>query len=198
MVIFIAGGNVALPECVRRFRQDGMPGIAAYMPRLTTAVVSLTVLYCGGMAILAVPLLRFAYGEQFIGAAVITQLVAAQYVIAAFGSGFGVALKAAGQMKQLWALRATIAVVSITGMIVFVNLFGPIGAGLAGIATATTNIVGVTVTYRRLRKQMLAASDSEPPPREQAHALPGWQHAGVRPAHHLPKDDRAGPAVDGR
>ena len=175
-----------------------MPGIAAYMPRLTAAVATLTVLYCGIVMVLATPLLRLTYGEQFTGAAIITQLVAAYYVIAAVGSGFGVALKAAGRMRQLWALRAASAVVSITGMVVLVNLFGVIGAGLAGIAACTTYIVGVTVTYRRLRKQMFAAaSDSEhrSSPRVQGSVLHGCHQVDVRPAHHLPKGNRAGQAV---
>ncbi len=151
IVIFLVGGNVGLPECVRRLRQHGMPGLAAYTLRLTAAVVALTALYCGIAAILAVPMLRLTYGEKFTGAAVITQLVAVDYIISAVGFGFGVALKAAGQMRQLWALRAASAIVSLTGIIVLTNSFGLTGAGLAAVVAGAAYTVGVAVAYRRLR-----------------------------------------------
>ncbi len=162
VVIFIAGGNVGLPQSVRQLRQGGIPGFAAYTTRLTSAVVALTVLYCGIMAIFAVPILRLTYGEKFTGGAVITQLTGADYVITAFGFGFGVAMKAAGQMGKLWVTRAVSAAVAITGVIVLANSFGLTGAGFAAVAAGAAYTGGVTVAYRRLRKRMSAAtSDSE-------------------------------------
>jgi O-antigen/teichoic acid export membrane protein len=162
VVIFIAGGNVGLPQSVRQLRQGGIPGFAAYTTRLTSAVVALTVLYCGIVAVFAVPILRLTYGEKFTGGAVITQLTGADYVIMAFGFGFGVAMKAAGQMRQLWVMRAVSAAVAITGVIVLVNSFGLTGAGFAAVAAGAAYTGGVTVAYRRLRKRMSAApSDSE-------------------------------------
>lgn len=151
VVIFLAAGNVGLPECVRRLRQGGMPGLAAYTPRLTAAVAVLTILYCGAVAILAEPLLRLTYGEEFTGATIITQLVAAQYVLLALGFGVGVAVKAAGQMRQLWAMRAASAAVSIVGVIVLANAFGFTGAGLASIVAGGAYTLGVAVAYRRMR-----------------------------------------------
>ena len=115
VVVFLAFGNVGLPECVRRLRQDGMRGLADYTPRLTGAVLAVTVLYCGGVAVFAEPILRLTYGEEFAGAAVVTYLVAGQYVLMAIGFGCGVAMKAADQMRQLWTMRAFSAVVSISG-----------------------------------------------------------------------------------
>lgn len=197
VVIFLAGGNAGLPECVRRLRQDGMPGLAAYTPWLTAAVVALTALYCGIVAFLAVPLLRLTYGENFTGAAIITQLVAAYYIIVAIGFGFGVALKAAGQMRQLWAMRAVSAVVSITGLIVLANLFGLTGAGLAAVAPGAVHTVGVTVAYRRLRKRMLVgASGTVPTSATRVSSMLSPDGiAGCSAADYLPEGDRAGPAV---
>jgi O-antigen/teichoic acid export membrane protein len=158
VVIFIAGGNVGLAESVRRLRLDGIPGLAAYTLRLTATVVALTALYCGIVAIWAVPILRLTYGDNFTDAAVITRLVAADYLITAVGFGCGVALKAAGQMRHLWAMRAASAAVSITGVIVLANLFGLTGAGLAAVATGAAFTVGITVAYQRLRRGILAAA----------------------------------------
>lgn len=161
MVIFIAGGNVALPECVRRLRQDDMRGLAAYTPRLTAVVVAVTVLYCGVVAVLAVPVLRLVYGEQFTGAGVITQLVAAAYILIAVGFGYGVAMKAAGQMRRLWALRAVSAAVSITGVIVLASAFGLTGAGLATVSAGVTYTVGLIITYRQMCRRALIGQADE-------------------------------------
>lgn len=152
VVFFLAGGNVGLPECVRRLRNDGMPGLHAYAQRLTASVIALTVAYCGVVALLANPVLQLTYGAAFTGAAVVTQLVAIDYMIAAIGFGFGVALKAAGQVRRLWAIRAASAVVSIAAVTVLAKSFGLTGAGWATVVTSLAYTAGVTAGYRRMRK----------------------------------------------
>lgn len=152
VVFFLAGGNVGLPECVRRLRNDGMPGLHAYARLLTASVVALTVGYCGAVAVLANPVLQLTYGAAFTGAAVITQLVAIDYMIAAIGFGFGVALKAAGQVRRLWAIRAASAVVSIAAVTVLAKSFGLTGAGWAAVVTSLAYTAGVIAGYRRMRK----------------------------------------------
>ncbi len=114
-------------------------------------------------AILAEPTLRLAYGE-FTGAPVITQLVAAQYVRYAIGFGCGVALKAAGQMRQLWVMRTAGAADSITGLIVLARSLGLIGAGLASGGADT---VGIMVAFRRMRRR--------PPPVPPARSSQRWR-----------------------
>ena len=155
VVVFLAGGNVALPECVRRLRQGGMRGLADYMPRLTGAILAVTVLYCGGVAVFAEPILRLTYGEEFAGAAVVTHLVAGQYVLIAIGFGCGVAMKAADQMRQLWAMRAFSAAVSITCVVVLASWLGLTGAGLASIVAGGSYTAGVVIGYRRMRGRLL-------------------------------------------
>jgi len=152
MVIFIAGGNVGLPESVRRLRQDGMAGLAEYAPRLTAAIVAVTVLYCGGIAIFAEQVLRLTYGDEFIGAVTITRLIAGQYLLLALSFGFGQAAKAAGRMRQLWATRAVSAAVSITALLVLVDAFGLVGAGLASMMAGAAYSTGVIVAYRRIQQ----------------------------------------------
>jgi O-antigen/teichoic acid export membrane protein len=149
VIIFLAGGNVALPGCVRRLRQHGMPGLMVYTTRLSIAVFGLTATYCALVALLAKPMLRLAYGEGFTGAAVITQLVAAQYTLFAIGFGCGVALKAAGQMRRLWVMRTAGAIVSTTGMIVLASSLRLPGAGLASVVAGGVYTVGIMVAYRR-------------------------------------------------
>lgn len=159
IVLFRAGTGVGLPECVRRLRRDGISGLTFYAPRLTAVVVLLTVAYCGTLAILAAPVLRLTYGAPFTDAATITLLVAITYIVAACHLGYSAALKAAEQLKLLWSLRALSATVSIIAMVVLVNAFGLVGAGWAGIVTASTYAVGVLIIYRRMcRRQTIGAS----------------------------------------
>jgi O-antigen/teichoic acid export membrane protein len=159
VVLFLAGGNLGLPECVRRLREGGMRGLADYTPRLTGAVLTVTVLYCCGVAVLAEPLLRLIYGEEFTGAAVVTRLVAGQYVLIAIGFGWGVAMKAANQMRQLWTMRVCSAGVSITGVIVLASRWGLFGAGLASIVAGGVYTVGVAVGYQRMRGRAAGRSN---------------------------------------
>lgn len=152
VVVFLAAGNVGLPESVRRLRTGGMASLAHYTPRLTGAVLALTVLYCGGMVAFAEPILAFTYGPEFVEAAVVTYLVAAQYLLIALGFGFGIAMKAADRVKQLWLLRAVSAAVSVSAVTVLATRYGLVGAGIASIVAGAAYTVGVAVGYRRLRR----------------------------------------------
>lgn len=177
VTIFLVAGNVGLPECVRQLRHDGMRGLATYTPRLTAVVVVPTILYCGVVAVLAEPILLHVYGEEFVDAAVITQLVAIQYVLFAVGFGYGVALKAAGEMRQLWVVRMTSAVLAVTGVIVLANVFGLTGAGVASVVVGGMYSVGVIIAYRRM-----ATRDAGAPGRKSR----SWRqrHAGKNRAAH--------------
>lgn len=157
VVISLAAANVGLPACVRQLQLHGMSGLAAYTPRLTVGIVALTTIYCGLVAILADPILLLVYGQEFTGAAIVTQLVAAQFALTAIGLGCDIALKAAGQMKQLWAIRAATAVVTIICVSVLPILFGLVGAGLVGVLAAVVYTVGVTMAYRQLRRRGLTS-----------------------------------------
>jgi len=163
VVVLVAGGNIGLPESVRRFRRDGVPGLAAYARRLTAAVVAVTMLYCGLLAVFAEPVLRLTYGEEFTGAVTITRLIAVQYVLLALSFGFGQAVKAARLMRQLWATRAVSAAVSITAVIVLAQAFGLIGAGLASVTAGGAYSLGVAIAYRQMRRLHIAGGkDGEP------------------------------------
>jgi O-antigen/teichoic acid export membrane protein len=152
IVIFVAGGNVGLPGCVRRLRDEGIRGLDKYTVRLTAAVVLLTVPYCAAVAVFAAPILRLVYGEPFTGAATVTQLIALDYAITTVGFGCNAALKATNQMKRLWATRAVIAVVSLITTIVLVNSFGLVGAGWASVVAGGAYAAGVMFGYQRMRK----------------------------------------------
>ncbi len=105
VVIFLAAGNVGLPEAVRSLREGGRAGLHRFTIRLTAVVAGVTVLYCGAVAVLAEPLLKLVYGTPFAAAATVTAFVAAQYVLNSLSFGAGVAMKAAGRMKALWVVR---------------------------------------------------------------------------------------------
>ena len=84
-------------------------------------------------SILAVPILRLVYGEEFAGAVIIVRLLAVQAVVAAAVFGCFVALKAADRLEQLWLMRTATAVVAITSALVLATSFGLTGAGLASV-----------------------------------------------------------------
>jgi len=170
VTVFLAAGNVALPESARRFREYGPAGLKAYTPRLTAAVTAVTLLYCGTVAILAGPMVRLVYGAGFDGAVLITQLVAVQYMLSGVAFGCGIALKAAGYLKQLWLVRGVGAVVSITGLLVLTRLFGLPGAAYAGIAAAGVYLVAVMLAYQR------TVAQASPRP---AHAAPTARRSAV-------------------
>lgn len=161
IVIFVAGGNVGLPGCVRRLRDEGISGLDKYTLWLTATVVLLTILYCGAVSVFAAPILRLVYGEPFTVAAVITQLIALDYAVAAVGFGCNQALKATNQMRRLWAMRLACAIISITATIVLVKSFGLIGAGWASVVAACAYAVGVILSYQRMRKCMLPSAPEE-------------------------------------
>jgi O-antigen/teichoic acid export membrane protein len=153
VVILIAGGNIGLPESVRRLREHGIDGLARYARLLTTAVLGITVVYCGLVAVFAETALRLIYGPQFEAAAEITRLIAVQYVLTALSFGYGQAVKAAGQMRLLWASRMVSAVISIGGVIVLARAYGLLGAGMASIATGCAYSVGVVGAYVVMRRR---------------------------------------------
>lgn len=154
VVVFVAGGNIGLPESVRRLRQDGLPGLSSYATKLTMGIVAMTVLYCGAAAALAVPLLTLSYGAEFAGAALVTYFVAGQYAIYALCFGWGIAMKTAGAMRLLWTVRLVSVVVSVTSVITFTSLWGLSGAALAGVVAATAYSTGVLTGSRRLAKHL--------------------------------------------
>jgi len=55
-------------------------------------------------------------------------------------------------MRQLWAMRAASAVVSITGVIVLASSFGLTGAGLASAVGGALYTLGVIIAHRRMRR----------------------------------------------
>lgn len=145
VVIFLAAGNVGLPEAVRSLREGGQPGLRRFTARLTAAVAGATLLYCGLVALLAEPLLRIVYGEPFVPATTVTVLVAAQYVLYSLSFGVGVSMKASGRMKALWVVRSCTAAVTIVGVAVLAGVGGLFGAGLAAVLAGAVYSTGVLV-----------------------------------------------------
>lgn len=161
VVVFVAGGNIGLPEAVRRLRRDGVPGLAAYAPRLTAVVAAVTLLYCGLVAVFAEPLLRLTYGEEFTGAVTITRLIAGQYVILAICFGFHQVVKAAGLMRQLWVTRAVSGTVSIAAVIVLASEFGLAGAGFASLVTGGAYLAGIAIAYGMIHRNGFAHGEDK-------------------------------------
>jgi O-antigen/teichoic acid export membrane protein len=151
VVVFVAGGNIGLPAAVRRLRDGGVPGLAAWAPRFTLPVLAVTVLYCAAIAVFAEDVLRLTYGPEFVAATTVTRLVAVQYVLVALCFGYHQAVKAAGLMRLLWATRAVSAAVSIAAVVVLAGAYGLTGAGLSGVTTGLAYVASIAFVYRRLR-----------------------------------------------
>jgi O-antigen/teichoic acid export membrane protein len=114
--------------------------------------VTVTVTYCGLVAVFAEPALRLVYGAEFVPAATVTRLIALQYVLISISFGFGQAVKAAGRMRQLWVGRVVSAVLSITAVIVLSVEFGLVGAGVASVTSGLAFSTGVLVVHHRMRR----------------------------------------------
>jgi O-antigen/teichoic acid export membrane protein len=151
IVIFTAGGNVGLPGCVERLRAGGVAGLDRYTARLTLAVMAMTIPYCALVAIFAPQLLQLVYGRAFVGAAVITQLVALSYMIATIGYACAIALKAADQLRQLWMMRMVTTAIAIVATLLLVGRWGLVGAGWASTVIATTTTTALVLLYQRMR-----------------------------------------------
>jgi O-antigen/teichoic acid export membrane protein len=152
VVVFVASGNIGLPAAVRRLRDGGVAGLAAWAPRFTLPVLAVTVLYCAAIAVFAEQVLALTYGPEFVAAATVTRLVAVQYVLVALCFGYHQAVKAAGMMRLLWATRAVSAAVSIAAVVVLTDAQGLTGAGLAGVTTGLAYVASIAFVYRRLRR----------------------------------------------
>lgn len=193
VVILIAGGNIGLPESVRRLRERGMDGLARYARLLTIAVLTVTIAYCGAIALFADTALRLVYGPEFEGAATITRLIAAQYVLVALSFGFGQAVKASGQMRLLWASRAVSAVLSIASVIILARTFGLFGAGLASLMAGCAYSVGVFIAYAVVRRSFLGGQHvpENPGTRQVTDEI---ARTISRPSERPPSTIQAGPA----
>lgn len=152
VVVFVACGNIGLPAAVRRLRDGGVEGLAAWAPRFTVPVLAVTAAYCAAIAVFAEDVLRLTYGPEFVDATTVTRLVAVQYVLVALCFGYHQAVKAAGLMRLLWATRAVSAAVSIGAVVVLAGAHGLTGAGLAGVTTGLAYVASIAFVYRRLRR----------------------------------------------
>jgi O-antigen/teichoic acid export membrane protein len=148
VVLFLAAGNVGLPDAVRSLRNGGGKGLNRFVVRLTAVVAVGTALYCATIAVLAEPLLRLVFGAPFEAAATVTVLVAIQYVLYALAFGAGVGMKAAGRMKELWVVRAVTAAITIAAVAVLASRAGLLGAGIAAVIAGAGYAAGVLVAYR--------------------------------------------------
>jgi len=166
VVIFLAAGNIGLPEAVRSLREGGQPGLRRFAVLLTAAVSGVTVLYCGVVALMAEPLLRLVYGAPFAPAATVTAFIAGQYALNSLSFGAGVAMKAAGHMKALWVVRICSATITIAGTAVLASVAGLTGAGVAALIAGLAYSGGVLIAYA------LTAAADRPRPRRGAHRPP--------------------------
>jgi O-antigen/teichoic acid export membrane protein len=147
-LLFTVTLNVGLPECVRRLHMDGTPGVRAYVPKLAAAVVALTSVYCGGVALMAAPLLRLTYGAEFAGAAtVVTILTAISCVIMSSSVGYCIGLKAVQRLWPLSVVRLVGATIAIGSTVVLAESVGFVGVGYASIFAEGVYAVGIVGLY---------------------------------------------------
>jgi len=148
-LLFTVTLSVGLPESVRRLRVEGPSAVRRHAFKLTAAVVTLTAVYCGSIALLARTLLPLTYGPEFAGASIITTLTAISYVISSLYVGYCVALKTMQQLRRLWILRVVSAAASIAATVLLAQSWGLVGAGYASILGASVYATGALILYRR-------------------------------------------------
>lgn len=195
IVIFMAGSNTALPSCTRHLRGGGIAGLRRYTRGLNAVVIGLATIYCALVATLAGPLLVLIYGPAFAAGATITRLVALQYVIFALGLGSGVALKAAGNIRQVWLARLLGAIASVSGLIVLTLSIGLTGAAIAGLGAALVYSLGLLIGYHRLcTRQPATPTTRQASPRT---ALSSHPHGRAAPTLDEPLNRCEAPNVTG-
>lgn len=160
-VMVLAGGNLCLPEASRRRDRNDPEALWSFARRLSVGMSACVATYGILLAVTASWLLTKIYGAEFARFAPLAALAALQEVIFVSAFGQGIVLKAAGRVRRLWLLQVVVAVASVASMGGLVTWFGTVGAGWAGVATATYYSVGVYAVYRLERRLPLATEDSE-------------------------------------
>ena len=162
LVLFLASGNIGLPEASRRSAVSDRPALRRFTRLLTGATAACVGAYTLLVVVAAGPLLAALYGQSFRRFAPLVGLAAAQYLLTVAVFGHGIALKATGRLRHLWRARVGAAVTSLVATIALVRLLGTAGAGWAGIATAGAFTIAVYLIYRSQLGPAAAADASEP------------------------------------
>ena len=149
IVILLAAGNIGLPEAARRVDSMDLTALRVFARRLTLGTMCCVAAYGLALAVAARPILRGLYGSDFARFAPLAVLAAVQYVVMVAAYGQGIALKATGAIRRLWRVRLVIAVASLTSLVLFVQWFGYLGAGWAGVATGAYDALAVYLIFRR-------------------------------------------------
>lgn len=148
IVIFLAAGNIGLPEAVRRAASPDREDLRRYALRLSFWTSCCVALYGLGLVITARYLLRVLYGDEFVRFAPLTVLIALQYVLVVSMYGQGIALRAAGWMRGLWAARLVTSAASVATLVVLFHWLGLNGVGWTGAATGAYDSLAVYLFYR--------------------------------------------------
>jgi len=148
VVILLAGGNIGLPEAARRADPTDWAPLRRFARRLTAGTALCVALYAAVVAVAGSRLLSWLYGAGFGRFGPLVTLAAVEYVVLVSVFGQGIAVKAAGRMRLVWAARLGVAAASLISMVVLVRWLGLIGAGWSAVATGFYYATAVYLVYR--------------------------------------------------
>jgi len=115
---------------------------------LVTITASLVAL--GFLILLIKPVILFLYSEEYIGVVPIAMLVAMGVLLYGFGDFFNYFLRAHGRGKYLRNSAIISGVVLLGSNVLFIPLYGAIGAGIANIFGGFSYFVSLYVYYHKL------------------------------------------------
>ena len=164
IVILIAAGNVGLPEASRRVGGQDLTSLRSFARRLSIVTTCCVAVYGILLAVLAKPLLRLLYGQEFVGFYLFAILAAVQYAVTVTAYGQEIVLKVTGWIRQIWPVRIVTTALSIVTLVLLVKWFGLTGAGWAGVATGAYDAIAIYLVYvRKIAKGKRAQPDAVPP-----------------------------------
>lgn len=127
------------PTMVQRYR-SGVEGLQRLTGRVTELMVAVVLPAVAGLALLAGPILEFIYGDDsFEQSVLVLQILAWTGLSGGIVAVFGQALWAVGKEKTTLRIVAINALVLVTAGLLFIPLFGVVGAAIAATVVGAIN-----------------------------------------------------------
>jgi O-antigen/teichoic acid export membrane protein len=113
---------------------------------------------CLGLAVISPTALAFFYGSNYTSGAIPLSILSVATIIIALYSLFTTALTATGKTTQILKINGILAVSTVTTLIAVVPFLQTVGAALARL---TTQIIGFTLAFYILQKEIPVQIDKE-------------------------------------
>jgi len=166
LVLFAAGGSIGLPEASRAFGARGWPGLRKVGLLVTAAGIASVGLVAVIVVTMGSTLLRLAYGPEFAKYWPAADFTVLATMIAVFGLGSILVLKASRHTRLLFRVQVISLTVSVAAVSILAVLYGVFGAAAATIPVAVANLSGLLWYQHVAHRNVLGTHSNEMTPRE--------------------------------